>query len=275
MNWQRDIEVLTPLFNRGAYQDTPEIRVPSIRGMVRWWFRQLEYQFLSTDEQQRRQQLAAIRETEKQLFGGVHGGAVASRLVFRVSNVRAQRANPNPPTLPHKQGGQASPQAAFAPGARFKLEVFSRLGDLPSELETKAKNALEVWLLLGSLGLRANRGGGNVWPADGSAPQTAPELRARLTGLGCRWPVMIAGEEAGTTVEQLRAAATDTVNGSEWVFGYAKGPKRQASTLKFKIVRLEDRLRLLAFAPDARVLEQAKTELRRHKSQPETWQPLQ
>jgi len=266
MNWQREIEVLTPLFNRGAYQDTPEIRVPSIRGMVRWWFRAL----------------GGNPDEEKSVFGGMKkfghrlaDDVLASRLVFRVSNVRAQRANPNPPTLPHKQGGQASPQAAFAPGARFKLEVFSRLGDLPPELETKAKNALEVWLLLGSLGLRANRGGGNVWPADGSAPKTPAELRQRLDQHGCRWPVMLAGPEVGHTVEQLRAAATDTVNGSEWVFGYAKGPTRQASTLKFKIVRLEDRLRLLAFAPDARVLEQAKTELRGHKCRPETWQPLQ
>ena len=266
MNWQREIEVLTPLFNRGAYQDTPEIRVPSIRGMVRWWFRAL----------------GGNPDEEKSVFGGMKkfghrlaDDVLASRLVFRVSNVRAQRANPNPPTLPHKQGGQASPQAAFAPGARFKLEVFSRLGDLPPELETKAKNALEVWLLLGSLGLRANRGGGNVWPADGSAPKTPAELRQRLDQHGCRWPVMLAGPEVGHTVEQLRAAATDTVNGSEWVFGYAKGPKRQASTLKFKIVRLEDRLRLLAFAPDARVLEQAKTELRGHKCLPETWELLQ
>jgi len=37
-NWKRDIEVLTPLFNRGAYQDTPELRVPSIRGMMRGGF---------------------------------------------------------------------------------------------------------------------------------------------------------------------------------------------------------------------------------------------
>jgi CRISPR type III-B/RAMP module RAMP protein Cmr1 len=271
MNWQRDIEVLTPLFNRGAYQDTPEIRVPSIRGMVRWWFRAL----------------GGTRDQEKALFGGVHGGAVASRLIFRVKILSATVAQPpGIYTLPHKPPARdpqnlnterdpRAPRAAFKQGASFRLEVFSRLGDLPSELETKAKNALEVWLLLGSLGLRANRGGGNVWPADGSAPKTPAELRQRLDQHGCRWPVMLAGREVGHTVEQLRAAATDTVNGSEWVFGYAKGPKRQASTLKFKIVRLEDRLRLLAFAPDARVLEQAKTELRGHKCRPETWQPLQ
>lgn len=273
MHWQREIEVLTPLFNRGAYQDTPEIRVPSIRGMVRWWFRELEYQSVPGSDPARRQRFEQISAAEKLAFGGVHEGATASRLVFRVS-APPQRAVVTP-TLPHKQGGQASPQAAFAPGARFKLEVFSRFGALPSDLQTKVTNALEVWLLLGALGLRANRSGGSVWPANGTAPNTPAELRARLTALGCRWPVMLVGQEAGTTIEQLRAASTDTVNGSEWVFGYAKGPQRQASILKFKIVRLEGVPRLLVFAPEEKVLEQARTELRGHKCRPETWQLLQ
>src|ERR1043166_7335138 len=68
MNWERDIQLLTPCFCRGAYRDQPEIRAPSIRGMVRWWFRAL----------------GGTPDQEKALFGGVHAGAVASRLVFRV-----------------------------------------------------------------------------------------------------------------------------------------------------------------------------------------------
>ena len=260
MDWQRNIEVLTPLFNRGAYQDTPEIRVPSIRGMVRWWFRAL----------------GGTSDEEKQVFGGMKkfgrqfaSDVMASNLVFRV-RARPQRIIRSP-TLPHKQGGPASPQAAFASGAAFHLEVFSRRGGLPPALQAKVTNSLEVWLLLGALGLRANRSGGNVWPADGTAPNTPAELRTRLNTLGCHWPVMLAGLEAGTTQEQLRVAATDTVNGSPRVFGYAKGRDRQASTLKFKIVRLEGIPRLLVLAPDAKVLEQAGQALRGHRSRPETW----
>lgn len=254
MHWQRDIEVLTPLFNRGAYQDTPEIRVPSIRGMVRWWFRAL----------------GGTPDKEKQVFGGVHGKAVASRLVFRVLNLSTQPAA-TAPTLPHKQGRQASPQAAFPAGARFTLEVRGRFESLPDALWKKVEAALEVWLLLGSLGLRASRAGGNVWPADGTAPGTPGAMRSRLDALGCRWPVMIAGPEVGTTGEQLRAAATDTVNGADWVFGYARGRERLASALKFKIVRLGQDLRLLVFARDQRVLDEAKNALRGHRSKPETW----
>lgn len=262
MNWQRDIEIITPLFNRGAYQDTPEIRVPSIRGMVRWWFRAL----------------GRTADEEKEAFGGMkHFGqrlkwrVNASRLVFRISNVRAKQASPNPPTLPHKQAGQASPQAAFASGASFQLEVFSRFGALPTPLQQNVENALEVWLLLGALGLRANRSAGSVWPANGTAPNTPEELRTRLNTLGCHWSVMVAGKETGTTIEQLRAAATDTVNGVEWVFGFARGQKRQASALKFKTARFGDELRLLAFARESGVLDEARRRLQGRRSKPETW----
>jgi hypothetical protein len=264
MHWKRDIEVLTPLFNRGAYQDTPELRVPSIRGMVRWWFRAL----------------GGTADQEKEAFGGMKkfgrhlaGEVMASQLVFRVSSARLVRAFPNPPTLMHDPR-KPSPQAAFAPGATFKLEVFTRFGDLSQELERKLENAFEVWLLLGALGLRANRTGGNVWPANGAVPENASALRNRLTELGCRWPAMLTGTEVGSTLDQLRAAATDTVNGAERVFGYAHGRDRQSSVLKFKIVRLESRLRLLVLAPEQRVLDEARPLLKGHRSKPETWQPI-
>jgi CRISPR/Cas system CMR-associated protein Cmr1 (group 7 of RAMP superfamily) len=264
MHWKREIEVLTPLFNRGAYQDVPELRVPSIRGMVRWWFRAL----------------GGTADDEKEAFGGMKrfgrrlsGDVMASRVVFRASNLSVRRASPNPPTLPHKQGGYGSPQAAFAPGARFTLEVFTRFGDLNQVLETKVQNALDVWLLLGALGLRANRAGGNVWPANGAAPATPHVFRERLNELGFRWPVMLAGAECGSNVEELRAAATDTVDGMPHVFGQVRGG-RVASKVKFKVVRLESRLRLVVFAPEQRLLDEARSALMGHRSRPETWQPL-
>jgi hypothetical protein len=76
------------------------------------------------------------------------------------------------------------------------------------------------------------------------------------------------------SLDQLRAAATDTVNGADWVFGYARGRDRLASALKFKIVRLEGRLRLLAFAREQRVLDEARRALAGHRSRPETWRAL-
>jgi hypothetical protein len=84
---------------------------------------------------------------------------------------------------------------------------------------------------------------------------------------------VVAGPEAGSTLDQLRAAATDTVDGMPEVFGQVRGG-RVASRVKFKIVRLEGRLRLLVFAPDQRVLDEAKRALQGHRSKPETWATL-
>lgn len=289
MNWQRDIEILTPCFCRGAYRDQPEIRVPSIRGMVRWWFRAL----------------GGTPDEEKAVFGGMKrfgdklkDEVVASHLVFRVSNVVARRASPDPATLPHKSGGQASPQAAFQAGARFHLEVFSRYGSLDSQLQHKVENALEVWTFLGSLGLRANRGGGSIWPADGSAPKTPAELRQRLNKLSCPWPVYLADTKVGNTVEALRAAATDTLNALPYIFGQTGLRKkdleeihkqdshlltppftdherrRLASPLKIKLVRLDNQLRLLITAPREDIITRARAALKGHRSKPDTWKKI-
>jgi CRISPR type III-B/RAMP module RAMP protein Cmr1 len=287
MNWQRDIEVLTPLFNRGAYQDTPEIRVPSIRGMVRWWFRAL----------------GGTADEEKCVFGGMKkfgqrfaDDVLASRLVFRVKILSVTVAQPPANyTLPHKPPAREkqnlnterdprAPRAAFNQGASFRLEVFSRLGDLPSDLETKVKNALEVWLLLGSLGLRANRGGGNVWPADGSAPKTADELKRMLQNAGLKnWSVALVGQGKKKSAEELRKTATDTIqnNPHRYIFGSIE--PRLSSPTKFKIIRLADGLCLLACAPhreiqcedrQRRTILHEAERLLNSKQQPQRWQAL-
>ncbi|MCS7091413.1 MAG: hypothetical protein NZM03_11955, partial [Limisphaera sp.] len=120
----------------------------------------------------------------------------------------------------------------------------------------------------------ANRGGGSVWPADGTAPKTPADLRQRLDQCGCDWPVMLAGSEVGDSLEALRKAATDTKNGNPEIFGKAGGNGRQSSRVKFKIVRFENTLRLLITAPAREILEEAKVALRGKLSKPETWQLL-
>lgn len=263
MHWKREIEVLTPLFNRGAYQDTPELRVPSIRGMVRWWFRALGG---TADEE--KEAFGGMKRFGQRLAGTVH----ASNLVFRITSATTRRASPNPATLPHKSGGLASPQAAFAPNAKFRLEVFTRLGSLRHDLQPRVEHALEVWALLGSLGLRANRGGGSLWPEE--SPATAADFKKRLAELKCSWPVYLAGIEIGDSALKLQVAATDTVPEPQWVFGSARGG-RLASPLKLKVVRIDGRLRLLITAPDERTIAAAKEALFRKPipalSLPATW----
>lgn len=73
----KELTFITPALLAGADQNAPEIRAPSIRGALRWWFRVLAG---GRD----------VREEEEELFGGVHGsdGPVASAISVRVETPR-------------------------------------------------------------------------------------------------------------------------------------------------------------------------------------------
>ncbi len=142
------LEFITPLFSRGAYDDRPEIRAASIRGQLHWWFRAL----------------GGNATEEKALFGGVRGVATASKVVIRTSSMPRPEQRVQVATLPHKSGGQASRKWAVPTGQGCDLHIMWRLGALPTAIDSSFTRALEAWLLLGTLGLRATRAAGSfVW----------------------------------------------------------------------------------------------------------------
>ena len=72
-------EIITPCFCAGADPNMAELRAPSIRGELRWWFRVL----------------GGSPEAEKSLFGGVHNGTYASKIGIRVKNVKPLYGQPS------------------------------------------------------------------------------------------------------------------------------------------------------------------------------------
>src|SRR6266849_5073751 len=68
--------VVTPLFCAGADPNCPEIRVPSFKGVLRYWWRALAWARLSGD-------LNEIHREEEALFGSSHSGQ--SRVVMRLA----------------------------------------------------------------------------------------------------------------------------------------------------------------------------------------------
>ena len=72
------LQVITPCFAGGAEPEKQaEIRAPSIRGQLRWWFRVLGG-FSSLKP-------IPVRDQEERIFGSTAGGAgVASPLIVRV-----------------------------------------------------------------------------------------------------------------------------------------------------------------------------------------------
>lgn len=242
------LEFITPLFSRGAYEDRPEVRPPSIRGQLHWWFRALGGN--ATDE--------------KAIFGGVHGGATSSKVVVRVSSVIGPTGSVN--TLPHKGGGQASPKAAFQIGTRFDLHLLTRHGALDKRLQPALDRTLETWLLLGTLGLRGTRAAGSfrwepVPPQRGDSllpPADFPAYESRCSKLLENAPLRFALlGQSYSAAEQARRVVSDTLGGRDDHQGESGLARlnhplgkifdgRKTSPLRFRIVSIGGQFRIAA-----------------------------
>ena len=67
--------VVTPLFCAGVDQNRPELRLPSFKGVLRYWWRALAWSRYDGD-------LGVLRQREDQLFGSADGGQ--SRILLRL-----------------------------------------------------------------------------------------------------------------------------------------------------------------------------------------------
>ncbi len=166
MTWETyDLELLTWTFTSGADQTKAEIRVPSIRGEVRWWFRAL----------------GGTPQEERTIFGGVHQDSpTASSVAFRLRQPIASSKAVNTDDLQIKMGQPLSyllfplrpipnrsdqRRGLISPGtpqSRFQLQVRFRRSVSPG-LERRFRSAVEAWILLGGLGSRNRRGMGSLW----------------------------------------------------------------------------------------------------------------
>lgn len=119
------IKLATPAFLAGANQQQPELRVPSIRGCLRWWFRLAEHGAGTSLEQ--------IRKKESDLFGSTDKG---QRLILRIrpgSPLKTESLRYRDlrfdhqylwfPLRPEKNSIQPIARPALAAGTTFKLEA--------------------------------------------------------------------------------------------------------------------------------------------------------
>lgn len=149
------LELITPCFCAGATPAIAEIRAPSVRGKLRWWFRVL----------------GGTRDQEAEVFGATAGDlGVSSAVIIRVTEAVAQRqwqpiafsgfSNTGYVLYFAKASGDGSrwvAGGAVPPGASFQLHLLWRRAVSPGAREL-FDLALDAFLLLGSLGLRSTRG---------------------------------------------------------------------------------------------------------------------
>ena len=135
-----EVEIITPLFLGGADPKKAELRAPSIKGALRFWWRAL-HPHLS---------LRALKEEEAKLFGDAGGKSGKSKIRIRMSKdlLYDGRSRRNP--IPHRNVAFGFP--CFNPGETFSVEIFGT---------DKIFDLFQIVSILGGLGKRSRRGFGS------------------------------------------------------------------------------------------------------------------
>ena len=150
-----NMQFITPCFCAGANQSIAEVRSPSIRGKLRWWFRVL----------------GGTSAQESEVFGsaaGEHGRSSAVMVrarkkpdVLKWKPIDAKAVSNTGYLLYFAQnsgkGSRWVQTGALPIGSGFEMHV-AWLREVPDEAKSRFGLALEAFLLLGSMGLRSSRG---------------------------------------------------------------------------------------------------------------------
>lgn len=250
------LELITPCFCAGADPSKAEIRAPSIRGQLRWWFRVL----------------GGSRNEEASLFGSVSGDCGRSSAVsLRVEDV-SKPCFWNPPTLSQNsnlgyllyfaskssEGKRWQKGGALAPGHQFRIHLgfMKPLGD---NLAEKFNLAWSAFLAFGAIGYRATRGLGAFRAVDFD-----PEVSQAMENIKRNGFMGGFSEWRGTQDEILPALGAQLRGLRVGFSGKQPGPlgcssPRQASAVRLRPIHENDgAYRILVLeAPKDRVLGEA------------------
>lgn len=170
-------EVLTPLFLGGAQVRVhPELRAPSLRGAMRYWYRALLGRVAGLGN------LETLKQSEAEVFGETEKGSAVTVLIHpeksEIGTYQKDRAvrTADGSFLPSGKDYLLWSMAAsgrpdtpryqpnreyIKPGSTFIVELRLRM---PQKKDALEKAAAALWLVanLGALGSRANRGAGSI-----------------------------------------------------------------------------------------------------------------
>lgn len=231
------LELITPCFCAGADPSKAEIRAPSIRGQLRWWFRVL----------------GGTRTEEASLFGSVSGDCGSSSAIFmRVEDV-SKPCFWDPPKLlqnsnlgyllyfasKSSEGKRWQKGGALAPGHQFRIHL-GFMKPLDDNLAEKFNLAWSAFLAFGAIGYRATRGLGTF-----RTTESGPAIEDTMKKLQCYGFVGGFSEWKGARGEILPALGAQLRGLRSGFPGTQPGPlgcssPRQASAVRLRPVREKD-----------------------------------
>lgn len=174
-------ETITPMFLSGADGQTPELRAPSIKGALRFWWRAMNGH-LSLEE---------LRKKEADLFGFAGNKNIAtirkSILLIRAFPFDGTMGTATEDTLPHRRDekhyGHPSPAKCFDTGGKFCVVLTT---SQPHKYSIQEAAALfELISFLGGFGKRVRRcmGAFKIIKKDNQNYSTPDSLLEHINGL--------------------------------------------------------------------------------------------
>ena len=259
------LEFLTPCFCAGANQNIAEVRPPSIRGKLRWWFRVV----------------GGTIEQESEVFGSISGETgLASSLIIRVSEqtlagvwqpIHASGMSNTGYLLFFAQksagGARWAPGGAIPKGTKFTLSLVWRR-KVSDAAQLVFELALKCFLTLGTLGLRSSRGLGAFECSEmmfnlQDFEDLCFQVKQRSAGLYAGMGEFRGGEEQwleglGGQLRGLRKGYPASIRGHSNPTPLGSSQPRQASAVYLRPVRENGFARIAVFeAPAERVLSRA------------------
>ncbi len=138
-------EIITPLFLAGADGTTPELRAPSIKGALRFWWRAMNGHL----------SLTKLKQREAEIFGGTETGQGRSKVIIRFSDEKLETSEVK--LVPHKN----FKLPAFKTGQKFTVHL-SLVADHENFNAEQLKALFILTCTLGGLGKRTRRGMGSI-----------------------------------------------------------------------------------------------------------------
>ena len=251
-----ELEFITPAFLCGANQSKAELRAPSIRGALRWWFRIL----------------GGTLDEEESVFGGVHDGAKKSRVQIRCCIKKACSKQQYEKTKigsdlnyiyyfaeVSSDGSRIGREAYWAEGTTFCVTITG--GGIPKESAAVLFwQAVDCFKHLGALGLRSTRGCGAF--CDAKEVLTEQQFRdwSRNVPEECGI-VRLVSEEVCSSAKKtqeilgsyLRGLRKDYhLNGKneKTALGYSIKNERMSSALKLRPVKIKEGYLAVVFYSD-------------------------
>ena len=168
-------ETITPMFLSGADGTTPELRAPSIKGALRFWWRAMNGHLPLQDIKDANGKITqkGLKTIEGEIFGDT-----AQRSSFAMRIIEQQPLQFSDQTvLPHKE--RSFSKKAFKSKQQFDVVFYCRDGKAKQLIE----NLFPLCCVLGGVGGRMRRGSGSLMIVNGNYPTSLPAIKKMLDNI--------------------------------------------------------------------------------------------